>query len=114
MGDLMQFALVTFTSVLFIVDPIAVVPTYLVITQGETSAQRANTARRACVAAGIILVAFGLAGAQIFKLFGITIEAFRIAGGLILETYRSSVALAAAAASALLAALVARLALKNR
>lgn len=84
MGNLTQFALVTFTSVLFIVDPIAVIPTYLVITQGETPAQRAVTARRACVAATIILAAFALFGTLIFQVFGITIEAFRIAGGLIL------------------------------
>jgi multiple antibiotic resistance protein len=81
---LTQFALVTLTSVLFIVDPIAVIPTYLVITQGETTQQRAGTARRACVAAAIILVAFALGGSLIFQIFGITIEAFRIAGGLIL------------------------------
>ncbi|MEP6491225.1 MAG: NAAT family transporter [bacterium] len=84
MGNLAQFALVTLTSVLFIVDPIAVIPTYLVITQGESSIQRAGTARRACIAATIILVAFALGGTLIFQLFGITLEAFRIAGGLIL------------------------------
>lgn len=84
MGNLPQFALVTFTSVLFIVDPIAVIPTYLVITQGETTAERAVTARRACIAATIILIAFALGGTLIFQLFGITLEAFRIAGGLIL------------------------------
>jgi multiple antibiotic resistance protein len=80
----LQFALVTFTSVLFIVDPIAVVPTYLVITQGQDAAQRRLTARRACVAATIILVTFALAGKGIFGIFGITMPAFRIAGGLIL------------------------------
>jgi multiple antibiotic resistance protein len=84
MGNLPQFALVTFTSVLFIVDPIAVIPTYLVITQGETTAERAVTARRACIAAAVILIAFALGGTLIFQLFGITLEAFRIAGGLIL------------------------------
>jgi multiple antibiotic resistance protein len=84
MSSLVQFALVTLTSVLFIVDPIAVIPTYLVITQGETREQRAVTARRACIAATIILVAFALGGSLIFDLFGITLEAFRIAGGLIL------------------------------
>jgi multiple antibiotic resistance protein len=84
MSSLAQFALVTLTSVLFIVDPIAVIPTYLVITQGETREQRAGTARRACIAATIILVAFALGGSLIFDLFGITLEAFRIAGGLIL------------------------------
>ena len=80
----LQFALVTFTSVLFIVDPIAVVPTYLVITQGQTQAQRRVTARRACLAATILLVTFAAAGRAIFGLFGITMPAFRIAGGLIL------------------------------
>lgn len=84
MSNLAQFALVTLTSVLFIVDPIAVIPTYLVITQGETAAHRAGTARRACFAAALILIAFALGGSLIFQLFGITLEAFRIAGGLIL------------------------------
>ncbi|HEX6964320.1 MAG TPA: MarC family protein [Gemmatimonadaceae bacterium] len=84
MSDLQQFALVTFTSILFIVDPIAVIPTYLVITQDETTAQRQDTARRACVAAAVLLVVFAFAGKLIFQLFGITLPAFRIAGGLIL------------------------------
>lgn len=84
MEGYLQFALVTFTSVLFIVDPIAVVPTYLVITQGQTQTQRRVTARRACIAAMILLVTFAAAGRAIFGLFGITMPAFRIAGGLIL------------------------------
>ena len=84
MDQYLQFALVTFASVLFIVDPIAVVPTYLVITQGQDAVQRRATARRACVAAALILVVFALAGSRIFGLFGITMPAFRIAGGLIL------------------------------
>ena len=79
-----HFALLAFTSVLFIVNPIAVIPTYLVITQKKTSPQRAKTARRACVSAAMILVAFAIGGNQIFNLFGITIDAFRVAGGLIL------------------------------
>lgn len=84
MSDFLQFALITFTSVLFIVDPIAVIPTYLVITQNETPEHRRRTALRACVAAAILMIVFGLAGRLIFRLFGITLPAFRIAGGLIL------------------------------
>jgi len=79
-----HFALLALTSVLFIVNPIAVIPTYLVITQGQTASQRATTARRACFSAACILVAFALGGRQIFNLFGITLDAFRVAGGLIL------------------------------
>lgn len=84
MDGQLQFALVTFTSVLFIVDPIAVVPTYLVITRGQSAAQRRATARRACIAATVLLVTFAAMGRAIFELFGITMPAFRIAGGLIL------------------------------
>jgi multiple antibiotic resistance protein len=84
MQGFLQFALVTFTSVLFIVDPIAVVPTYLVITQGQSVAQRRTTASRACIAATVLLVTFAAVGRGIFDLFGITMPAFRIAGGLIL------------------------------
>ena len=40
MSELVGFAVVTLGSMLFIVDPIAVIPTYLVITQAETAAER--------------------------------------------------------------------------
>jgi multiple antibiotic resistance protein len=82
--ELLQFALITFTSVLFIVDPIAVIPTYLVITRDETPLQRRRTALRACIAAAALLIAFGLAGRFIFQILGITMSAFRVAGGAIL------------------------------
>jgi multiple antibiotic resistance protein len=80
----MQSAFVTFTSILFIVDPLAAVPAYLVITQDESSAQRRKTAFLACVGMAVILLVFTAAGKYIFELFGITLSAFRIAGGLIL------------------------------
>jgi multiple antibiotic resistance protein len=80
----MQAALITFTSILFIVDPLAAVPAYLVITQDESAAQRQRTALRACVGMAVILLIFTAAGRYIFDVFGITLPAFRIAGGLIL------------------------------
>jgi MarC family membrane protein len=82
--ELFQSALITFTSVLFIVDPIAVIPTYLVITRDETPLQRRRTALRACIAAALLMIAFGLAGKFIFATLGITMSAFRVAGGAIL------------------------------
>jgi small neutral amino acid transporter SnatA (MarC family) len=65
MDELARFALVTFTSVLFIVDPVAAVPTYLVITQQETPAERRRTALRACVAMTVLLALFAATGAAI-------------------------------------------------
>jgi len=84
MRDFAQFALITFTSILFIVDPIAAVPSYLVITQNESAMERRRTAFRACVAMALLLVVFAAGGRFIFEAFGITLPAFRIAGGLIL------------------------------
>jgi multiple antibiotic resistance protein len=84
MDELPRFALVTFTSILFIVDPIAAIPTYLVITQQETAQERRRTARRACLAMTVLLTVFGATGTMLFRAFGITLPAFRTAGGLIL------------------------------
>jgi multiple antibiotic resistance protein len=84
MDEIPRFALVTLTAVLFIVDPVAVVPTYLVITQDETADERRRTAFRACVAMTLLLLVFAATGTALFRAFGITLPAFRTAGGLIL------------------------------
>ena len=84
MDDLGRFALVTFTSILFIVDPVAAIPTYLVITQQEAPLERRRTARRACIAMTVLLVVVAATGTMLFQAFGITLPAFRTAGGLIL------------------------------
>ncbi len=74
----------TFTSILFLVDPIAVVPAYLAFVRGEDADRRKATARAACVAAGVTLLVFASIGDVILKMFGVTLPAFRIAGGFIL------------------------------
>lgn len=79
-----QFAFVTFTSILFLVDPIAVVPAYLAFVRTESPERRKATARAACIAAAITLLVFASAGDFILKMFGVTLPAFRIAGGFIL------------------------------
>jgi multiple antibiotic resistance protein len=83
-SELARFGLITITSILFIVDPVAAVPTYLVITQDETPESRRRTALRACIAMTLLLTVFAATGTLIFRTFGITLPAFRVAGGLIL------------------------------
>lgn len=83
MRELVTFALVSFSAVFFIVDPIAVVPVYLAITGSESEAQKRGTARRAAITASLTLALFAAAGSLIFKLFGISLPAFKIAGGLL-------------------------------
>lgn len=76
--------LLIFTSILFIVDPFAVVPSFLAMTPRDSPAQRKVLARRGAWTCAITLVAFALGGSVIFKLFGITVGAFKIAGGVLI------------------------------
>jgi MarC family membrane protein len=83
-SEALQFALVTFTAVLFVVDPFAAVPIFLSITAHDSPAKRRAMAGRAALAAFVTLAGFGVAGGVIFRLFGISLGAFEIAGGLML------------------------------
>jgi multiple antibiotic resistance protein len=83
-SSLLQFSLIALSSVFFLVDPIATVPVFLTMTAGASSAHRRRMAKRAAITCVAALSAFALAGALIFRLFGITLPAFQVAGGLIL------------------------------
>lgn len=71
-------------AVLFIVDPIGVVPLFVAMTARDSEQKCRQMARRACVTAAGILVFFALFGTVVFKVFGVTLAAFRVAGGLLL------------------------------
>ncbi|MCX6127882.1 MAG: NAAT family transporter [Proteobacteria bacterium] len=80
---LMSFAS-SFTAVFAIVDPVAVIPVFLSLTERLSVRDRALISRKACVIAACILAVFALFGEGIFHLFGISMPAFRIAGGILL------------------------------
>ena len=71
-------------AVLFIVDPIGVVPLFVAMTAKDSAQKCRAMALRACVTAGGILVFFALFGTLVFQVFGVTLAAFRVAGGLLL------------------------------
>ena len=79
-----RFSMLALSSIFFLVDPFAALPTFLAITEGSDPARRRRIARKASLTALIILAAFAFAGEAIFRLFGITLPAFEIAGGVIL------------------------------
>jgi multiple antibiotic resistance protein len=80
----LKFALVAFSAVFFVVDPLANLPVFLTITATNTPIQRRQIARRAGLAAWVILSIFAAAGGLIFQAFGISLGAFKIAGGIML------------------------------
>jgi multiple antibiotic resistance protein len=82
--NLLEFSFVALTSIFVLVDPVAAVPAFLIITATGDAQYRKDMARRAAWTCFIVLCSFTAAGALIFRLFGITLPAFKIAGGLIL------------------------------
>lgn len=81
---LTEYLLLVFSSLFVIIDPIAAVPTFLVMTPHNTIGERVRMAMVACIVAAIVLVGFAIIGQQLFKLLGITMPAFQIAGSILL------------------------------
>lgn len=81
---MLDFTLTALASVIFVVDPLGTVPAYLVMTEGDPPAKRRATAWKASLAATLALALFAAAGNTVLHLFGLTMPAFRVAGGLIL------------------------------
>ncbi len=79
-----RFSLLALSSIFFLVDPFAALPTFLAVTSDQDEKKRVRTARKASLTAFVILSAFAAAGQYIFRIFGITLPAFEIAGGVIL------------------------------
>lgn len=82
--SIIESSLVTFSSVFFLVDPFAVIPVFLSVTDSGDMVLRRRVAKRAAWTCCMVLAVFAAGGGLIFKLFSITLPAFKIAGGLIL------------------------------
>jgi multiple antibiotic resistance protein len=76
--------LIALSAVFFVVDPIGVVPIFLAITAGYSPEKLHRTAMRACIVATAVLTFFSLFGGLVFSLFGVSLAAFRVAGGVLL------------------------------
>jgi multiple antibiotic resistance protein len=83
-GDVLSFALLSISSILIIVNPLGATLIYVSLTTNLDQPSRDAVARDACRYAFLILLIVALIGTWILQLFGITLEAFRIAGGILL------------------------------
>lgn len=84
MTELASFAVVAFSAIFFVVDPLALIPVFLAMTRGDSAGKKRRMAQKAAIATGVTLLTFAVAGNVIFQIFGITIGAFKIAGGALL------------------------------
>ena len=84
MTDALAFSLSTVTTLFFVVDPMAAAPIFLSMTATDSAEHKRRTAFRAAIATLVTLAVFAALGGLIFRLLGISLGAFRIAGGLLL------------------------------
>ena len=82
--DDLKFAVVALSAVFFVVDPLASMPVFLSITSEFPLEQRRRIAARAAFATWLLLSIFAVAGGLIFQAFGISLGAFKVAGGIML------------------------------
>ena len=73
-----------FVTVLVTIDPPGLAPLFLALTRGMNRAERMQVGTRASIIGFAVLALFAVAGAAILAVFGITLPAFRVAGGLLL------------------------------
>lgn len=81
LSDFLQTAFVT---LLVTLDPPGLAPIFIALTLGMTPKDKRAVAVRATIIAFTVLLVFALGGAALMKALGISLPAFRIAGGLLL------------------------------
>ena len=83
MNELFGFWLLTFTSFFTLINPLGTMPIFLTMTADLNSKDRTRTAQKASVVAFITIVIFAFTGQLLFKFFGISVNSFRMVGGVI-------------------------------
>lgn len=84
MMNLFDFAILSFSSIFVIVDPFGLIPTFLAMTERDSTAQRIRMSMIASFTTFFILILCQLFGQRLLSTFGITLPAFQIAGGIVL------------------------------
>ena len=85
----LEFVISALVTLVVVVDPIGLVPSYLALTLGLPENARRNVALRAAVIAAAILAGSALIGDWLLRTLSIGLPAFRIAGGLLLFSIAS-------------------------
>ncbi len=79
-----EFATSALVTLMVTLDPPGLAPIFLSLTRGMSAAERRQVAWRSCLIALCIMGFFGIAGDVVLKALGVSLPAFRIAGGLLL------------------------------
>ncbi len=83
MEQLFNFGLLVFTSYFTLINPLGIMPVYMTMTMELDDSHRKRTARKAAIVALFTIVLFALSGKMLFDFFHISVNSFRIVGGVI-------------------------------
>lgn len=83
MDGLLGFALLSFTSFFTLMNPFGIMPVFMTMTADLTPQQKTQTATKAMITAFLTLILFAFTGHFIFSFFGVSVDAFRVVGGVI-------------------------------
>jgi len=83
MTDLYTFAILVFTAFFTIINPLGTMPIFMTMTSTLSKQRRKQTAKKATIIAFFTIIAFAFSGQILFNFFGISVNSFRIVGGLI-------------------------------
>lgn len=81
---MLDYLIAAFVTMMVVVDPPALAPIFIAVTEGMSEAEKRRVAIRASMIAGLALAFFALFGASLLGFLAISIPAFRISGGLLL------------------------------
>ncbi|WP_369753599.1 MarC family protein [Flavobacterium sp. WC2409] len=83
MDELITFGLLCLTSFFTLINPLGTMPIFLTMTNDLSDQERNHTAKKASLVSFIIIIAFALSGQLLFKFFGISVNSFKVVGGVI-------------------------------
>ena len=83
MTETFTFGLLAFTSLFTLINPLGTMPVFMAMTSELSVEERNRTARKASVVAFFTIIAFALTGQLLFNFFGISVNSFRVVGGII-------------------------------
>jgi len=86
MAELYTFALLVFTSFFTLINPLGTMPIFMTMTATLSKQRRKQTAKKATIIAFFTIIAFAFSGHILFNFFGISVNSFRIVGGVIFFT----------------------------
>ena len=83
MDSYITFAILVFTSFFTLINPLGTMPIFMSMTSTLSNEKRNHTAKKASIIAFFTIIAFAFSGQILFKFFGISVNSFRIVGGVI-------------------------------